>query len=191
LLPHTIVAWFDAEFEWADPHLIASLDIANGAVKQLMNAVISELKRPGFASAAMIELLTAQICLTLARHFDNIDSGRLSGGLAPWRMRRIDEFLRANLGTATISELAEHCELSARHLSRAFQVSYGRSLGRHLTMLRVNLAREMLANGAAIKATAFAVGFAGPTNFATAFRRATGTTPREYRDIQKSSRSVQ
>ncbi len=181
LAPQRVQDWFDADLEWTDDRLVGSLDIADHDVRRLMNAIIAELARPGFAREAMVELLTAQICIVLARHFQDIDLDRGTGGLAPWRMRLIDDCLEADPG-ASIASLAGQCGISARHLARAFRTSTGRSLGDYIAGHRLAVARRLLASGASVKHTAFATGFAAPTNFATAFRRATGMTPRQYRD---------
>jgi AraC family transcriptional regulator len=191
LPPAAIRAWFDTDFDWTDQHLTGSLDIASRDVRRLMNAMIAELNAPGFAQEAMVELLTGQICVTLARHFRDIDCAPPAGGLAPWRMRLIDEYLEADPGGATIAGLARHCGLSPRHLSRAFRASAGRSLGEHMAQRRIAVACRMLGAGASIKQTAFATGFSAPTNFATAFRRATGCSPRGYRDGLARERSFQ
>ena len=187
LRPPAIRAWFDTDFEWTDKRLIGSLDIGSNEVRRLMRAILTEVHKPGFAKEAMIELLTAQICVTLARHFRTLDRETPKGGLAPWRMRLIDEYLEADLGGANITSLARHCGLSPRHLSRAFESSSGQTLGAYIAQLRVDLARKMLTAGASVKQTAHAAGFSGPTNFATAFRRATGYSPRQYRDTTVTS----
>lgn len=191
LPPAAIRGWFDADFAWTDSQLTGSLDIASQEVRRLMQAILAELANPGFAKEAMIELLTAQICVTLARHFRAIESEVPNGGLAPWRMRLIDDYLEANPGSATIARLASQCGLSPRHLCRGFRTSSGQSLGAYIAERRVDVARRMLAAGASVKQTAFATGFSAPTNFATAFRRATGCSPRQYRESPARGRTVQ
>ena len=191
LAPPAIRAWFDTDFEWTDSQLTGSLDIASQEVRRLMRAVLAELNNPGFASQAMVELLTAQICVSLARHFRTIEREVPNGGLAPWRMRLIDDYLEANPGTATVTCLASQCGLSPRHLARAFRASSGQSLGAYMAERRIDVAQRMLAAGASVKQTAFATGFSAPTNFATAFRRATGCSPRQHRDSPTRVRTIQ
>lgn len=41
-------------------------------------------------------------------------------------------------------------------------------------------AKQLLASGMGVKAVAQHIGFAAPTNFTAAFRRATGENPRQY-----------
>jgi AraC family transcriptional regulator len=184
LSPERVREWFDEDLKWTERRLVGSLDIANGDVRHLMHRLLIELQRPGFATEAMLELITSQVCIQLARHFRGIDIAGPTGGLPPWKLRLIDEHLEHDAGAVTISSLAKACNLSARHLSRAFQTSRGQSLGDHIAERRLDLARQMLAAGISVKQTAFAAGFSAPTNFASAFRRATGMTPRLYRERQ-------
>lgn len=184
LSPERVREWFEEDLKWTDHRLVGSLDIANRDVRRLMNRMVAELQHPGFAGEAMIELITSQVCIELARHFRGIDIARSSGGLPPWKLRLIDECLEHDPGGVTISSLASACNLSARHLSRAFQASRGQSLGTYIAERRLELARQMLAAGMSVKQAAFATGFSAATNFAAAFRRATGMTPRLYREQQ-------
>ena len=46
---------------------------------------------------------------------------------------------------------------------------------------RMEYAKQQLANGECVKSIAYSMGFAAPSNFSAAFRRATGETPRDYR----------
>jgi AraC family transcriptional regulator len=46
---------------------------------------------------------------------------------------------------------------------------------------RVEHARRLLAADQSVKAIAYSLGFASPSGFCFAFRRATGETPREFR----------
>ena len=75
-----------------------------------------------------------------------------------------------------------------RHLTRAFRASRGISLAEQIAQSRLDLARRMLDSGVSIKQTAAAAGFSAPTNFSAAFRRATGCSPREFR--QRTSQKV-
>jgi AraC family transcriptional regulator len=73
------------------------------------------------------------------------------------------------------------CNLSVRHLTRGFRISRGRSIGSFLAENCVENAKRLLASGAQIKEVAYSLGFSAPSNFAAAFRRATGESPRQYR----------
>jgi AraC family transcriptional regulator len=72
--------------------------------------------------------------------------------------------------------------MSPYHFQRMFTRQIGVSPARYVTMKRLQVARWLLrATRAPIGRIATAVGFAGQAHFASAFRRATGLTPRDYR----------
>jgi AraC family transcriptional regulator len=180
LNPDALSKWFDMEMHWTDRRLAGTLDIGSQDIRQMMVHLGNELRNPGFGGEAMVELIVAQLGLELSRFLLSFDDDLAMGGLAPWRLRMIDDYLAEDPAAATLSRLADLCNLSVRHLARAFRVSRGRSLGDYIADRRIDRARRMLAGGKSVKEAAFAAGFTAPTNFAAAFRRSTGETPREF-----------
>ncbi len=180
LSPDGLAQWFDGELEWTDNRLAACLNVGNPNIRQLMWRIGDELRDAAVGREAIVELMVAQVAIELARYLGRIDDGAVGGGLAPWRLRMIDDYLLENSGKATLADLAALCNLSVRHLARAFRVSRKRSLGDHIAAQRMEQARRLLGHGVSVKETAFAVGFTEPTNFAAAFRRSTGESPRQY-----------
>ncbi len=179
--PDAVERWFDGELRWTDGRLCAALDLANPRIRTLLFAMGEEIRTPGFASETMIELMAAQAAIELSRHLAGIDTEGRSGGLAPWRLRLIEQRLVEQSTPPSLVELAQLCGLSVRQLSRAFRVSRGRSLGDYIGEQRLNHAKRMLTVGMSIKSVAFDTGFSAPSNFTAAFVRATGETPRQYR----------
>lgn len=180
-MPDAVAAWFDEELQWTDARLQASLDIASPSVRNLLFRLGEEVRTPGFASPAMVESIATQIAIELARYCIGIEEHRASGGLSPWKLRLIDERLAEAGPPPSLSELATLCGLSVRHLTRAFRNSRCRSIGSYITECSINQAKRLLSSGACIKSVAYSMGFNSPSNFSSAFRRATGETPREYR----------
>jgi AraC family transcriptional regulator len=179
--PDAIREWLDDDLEWTDGRLRGSLDLANPAIRRLVLHLGEEARSPGFASDALIELIAGQIAIELGRHFQGVCGREPSGGLAPWRLRLIDERLATAGDCPSLSELSTACGLSVRQLARAFRASRGRSIGAYLAAHRVEQARQMLAGERSIKAIAHSAGFASPSSFTAAFRRATGETPFSFR----------
>jgi AraC family transcriptional regulator len=68
-----------------------------------------------------------------------------------------------------------------RQLTRGFRMSRNRSIGDHVAQCRIDNAKQMLATEQSIKAIAYTLGFASPSSFSVAFRRATGETPSQFR----------
>jgi AraC family transcriptional regulator len=140
-----------------------------------------ELLHPGFGSDTMLELIVAQLGLELSRHILGIGEEFVTGGLAPWRLRLIDEMLENDPANATSLKMAGLCNLSLRQLARAFRQSRGYSLGTFIATRRLDKAKHLLASGSAVKQAAHAAGFTSSSSFSFAFRKMTGETPREFK----------
>ena len=180
LRPETIDAWFDGAVEWNDPRLAASLDVSDANMRALLLRLADETRHPGFASEMLVELIAAQLGIEFARYCRSASERPAGGGLAAWRLRRIDERLAEVAAAPTLAELAQLCNLSVRQLTRGFRASRGRSIGEHVADSRVEHAKRLLHGEHSVKAVAYTLGFASPSGFCYAFRRATGVTPRQY-----------
>ncbi len=174
-------AWLEGGMEWTDSRLQAVLDIASPVIRNSMFRLGEELRNPGFASAAMIEMMAGQIVIEVTRYCIGVEDNKATGGLSPWKLRLIDERLTETGTPPTLSELAALCGLSVRHLTRSFRISRCRSIGSYIAECRISQAKRLLASGTCVKSIAYSMGFTSPSNFSTAFRRATGETPRQYR----------
>lgn len=181
LRPEPLGRWFDGNLEWTDRLREAGLDIPDANVRRLLLRLAEELRNPGFASEAMVELIIGQIAIELCRYCNAVQDGPAVGGLAPWRLRRIEERLREVRAAPTLAELASLCSLSVRQLTRAFRASRGYSIGDHVVQRRLDNAKRLLGTQESIKAIAQSLGFASASSFSFAFRSATGQTPREFR----------
>ncbi len=181
LRPEAMRQWFDGDLLWTNRRLEASLNIPDANIRGLLLRMAEELRNPGFASEILVELVAAQLAIELGRYCATITDDATSGGLAPWRLRLIDERLREVREAPTLSELAALCNLSVRQLTRGFRASRGCSIGDHVAFSRLDNAKQLLTTDQSVKAIAYSLGFASPSSFCFAFRRATGETPRQYR----------
>src|SRR5262245_24840583 len=107
----------------------------------------------------------------------------IKGGLALHHQRivstYIDEHLADQIPLAALAELAH---LSPFHFCRAFKQSFGMPPHRYHTSRRIERAKAMLAErGTSVTEIGSALGFCETSSFCSAFRKATGLTPREYR----------
>jgi AraC family transcriptional regulator len=179
--------WLEAEFEWTNPRLEASLNIASSTIKNLLLQLGREARYPGFASEMMSEGLALQIAANLQRYYHDIGSKSLGaeavGGLALWRLRLIDERLGDMEKAPTLQELATLCTLSVRQLSRGFRASRGIAIGEYVAQKRIDKAKLLLAKGESVKAVSYTMGFASPSSFSYAFRKASGMAPGQYRQV--------
>lgn len=182
-----INCWLDdGGIDWTDRRLAAGLDITHPHMRACLLRLADEVRHPGSGSAILAELIARQLAIEVARYCQAIGEGPVSGGLSSWRLRRIEERLHMLGPTPTLGELAALCNLSPRQLTRGFRASRGCSIGDQIAQTRIDMAKRHLATPQSIKEIAFALGFASPSSFAYAFRRATGATPRQFRQRRLS-----
>ncbi|RMC32470.1 helix-turn-helix transcriptional regulator [Paracoccus alkanivorans] len=106
----------------------------------------------------------------------------LRGGLAPHVLRRVDEWIEANLDSSIrLADLARIAGLSEFHFHRMFRMSRGISPHGWITTRRIELAKELLRTPTPIAEIAAGCGFASQSHLARMFRNHTGSTPKEYR----------
>ena len=179
--PATAAAWLEDDGAWSAAALDRTLDMRSERVRLLLARIGEEVRAPGFAGDAMIELLTAQLALEIGRYVRGAGRPASAGGLAGWRLRAIDERLSADGPAPSLIELAALCGLSVRQMTRGFRAARGESVGEAIARRRIERARALLGAGQGIKAIAHDLGFASPAGFTLAFRKATGDTPYAWR----------
>ncbi|MDR2858723.1 MAG: helix-turn-helix transcriptional regulator [Novosphingobium sp.] len=172
------------ELVWTDQKLATTIDLTSARVRALLFRLTEEVRHPGFAADRMLEFLTGELAIELARFCLEVDEQPAIGGLAGWRLRLIDERLSDNPTAPSLGELAELCNISVRQLTRGFKVSRGCSIGIYIESRRMESAKRLLVAGENVKTIAFAMGFSSPSSFTFAFRRAVGISPSQFRQRQ-------
>ncbi|KAB1650504.1 AraC family transcriptional regulator [Pseudoclavibacter endophyticus] len=81
----------------------------------------------------------------------------------------------------TLEEWADAVDVSSRTLTRAFRAETGQGFAQWQSAVRAQRAAHLLAAGVPVAEVVDEVGYATPSAFGAAFRRATGLTPREFR----------
>lgn len=104
-------------------------------------------------------------------------------GLSPSQIRLVTEYMESHLGEkTTISELAGLVDLTRFHFIRSFKQAAGIPPHQFMIRLRVDRAKEMLAEGGlSIAEVASQTGFGSSIQLTRAFRRVVGTTPSAFR----------
>lgn len=132
-----------------------------------------------FADGA-VQALTATF---VRRSGTSISTGTRTGGLAPYRLRRVQELIHDRLADdIRLDDLARQAGLSSFHFARAFRQETGTTPHRYLLERRVERARELLiGTDMLLSEVARRCGFATQAGFTAAFRRVTGATPGRWR----------
>jgi AraC family transcriptional regulator len=132
-----------------------------------------------------LEALTKVLALELSRVDDNgvRDVSVNRGGLASWQKRIVASYIEDHLSERIrLVTLAGLVRLSQHHFCRAFKQSFGLPPHEYQVHRRIELAKVLLAEGAAsVTDVGLTLGYAQTSSFSVAFRKMTGRTPTEYR----------
>lgn len=165
------------------------LSLHNDVIAASLARMSREVLMPGFGTNAIVEGLGLVISGELERSFFSKGTPERRGGLAPWQLRRIDEYLRSGNWDTSVAQLARICGVSPAHAMRAFRQSTGRSILSHIAHLRMKEACALLAQSQlAVAQIAVELRFASASGFAAAFRRAIGISPNAYRQMERAWR---
>ena len=147
-------------------------------------ATLPALKSPSEATAAFVEYLA----IALHEHVIHAYAGaplrnRKSGGLAPWQIKRVRDFVEQNLSRdISIAELSADCRLSCSHFARAFQASLGMTPHQWMIKRRLERAKALMSRSdATLAEVAAACGFSDQSHLGRHFLRHFGTTPARWR----------
>jgi AraC family transcriptional regulator len=173
-----------------DPSVVASLDYQKSFQDRLLAeiayAIATELENPTAAGRLLADTLATSLAARLVQSHLVLAQGRRPAAckaLDRRRLARVLDYIETNLeGDLTIDRLASIACLSQFHFARAFKAAVGRSPHRHVSDIRLERAKALLAAGdRPLVDIALALNFSCQANFTRAFRQATGRTPGQYR----------
>ena len=125
------------------------------------------------------------MAVELGRHFQAIEEHSKSSAqkLSPWQVNRITQYVE-NLSNylPDVSDIAELCGISARHLRRLFKETTNQTIYQYARDVWTAKAKTMLSDTRVpVKEIASRLGFSDASSFSIAFRRATGEAPKMFR----------
>ncbi len=104
------------------------------------------------------------------------------------QIRQSKWFMEKNLSEKIeLEKIASAAFMSQFHYIRTFKKVYGLSPRQFLKDLRINKGKELLKHGLNVSQVCFEVGYESLPTFCNAFKRATGYSPREYQNLNKSN----
>ena len=181
------ITGLDADANPAD--LNGSIVAPSPLLTQALWLLVDELKNPGFAHAITTEALSKMILVEIGRSFRQVPKPAFtsSGQLATWQIERVRMLLESTLETAVrVSDVAHACGISDSHFRRAFKLSTGVPFSLYVERLKTDRAKALLnETSIPLKVISHRLGFRHPSAFSNAFRKATGFTPRAYRQMSK------
>jgi AraC family transcriptional regulator len=184
LLAHMARDEFDRDPR--DLTLIDRVGVPDVLIAQLIDALTETLGSTLPSRLYSESLLTALIIRLLTQHslMNTTGAGAPTrGGLASWQLRRVVDYMMANLAQDVgATELLGLTGLSRAQFFRAFRQSTGQTPGDYMLSLRLDRARHLLQMPASMVGdVARSVGFRDAESFARAFKRATGLSPASWR----------
>jgi AraC family transcriptional regulator len=147
-----------------------------------LEQLLDDVRRTMVADPASARSAALQLAMLLSA--PRPSGGAIArGGLAPWQLRKIDQYLRENLAhPLRLRALAEQVNLSVSHFNRSFKVSRGVTPHVYIVKLRLELAQSlMLTTQDPLCGIALACGLADQAHLTRLFRRRFGETPAAWR----------
>jgi AraC family transcriptional regulator len=157
----------------------------------LANALLDHVEHANERSALFIDHIALAFCAHVMRAYGDVavPDDLTPGGLSPWQLRRVLDFLSAHLSDdPTVAELARECGLSSGYFSRAFRQTTGVTPHQWLIGKRVERARQLLlGNGLGLADIALVCGFVDQSHFSRVFAKFEGDSPGRWRQRHRAS----
>lgn len=174
---------FASRFEFAE--IYGKQDLL---VQHIGLALLTVANSESSAGRLYADSLIQTLTLHLLKNYSTAISlqENLNGGLSGYKMRRVKEFIAANLEEdLSLSEIAAIADLSQYHFARAFRKSTGLTPQQYLMRQRIERAKELLAkDDLPIVEISLRTGFKNQSHFTTLFRKFTKLTPKTWRELK-------
>lgn len=174
---------FSANFEFEEVY-----KNQDALIQQIGFALLAEADAETPSGKLYADSLIQTLTLHLLKNYTNANSVQenLNGGLSGYKLRRVQEFIDANLEEdLSLAELAEVADLSQYHFARAFRKSTGQTPQHYLMEQRIERAKQLLAKeDLPIVEVSLQTGFKNQSHFTTLFRKFTKLTPKNWREMK-------
>jgi AraC family transcriptional regulator len=159
-------------------------------IEAICRRLYRELRLDGRADRLYVESLVVELAGLLLRRHSTVSGPATippSSGLTRKQTRRVFEYIESSLSEdLTLRELAGIAGLSTQHFARMFKRVVGASPHQYVVERRVERAKAMLrTTEASLAGISLSTGFCGQSHFTSAFRRAVGLTPTEFRECKR------
>lgn len=152
----------------------------------ILRALCRHAAQPERSADLFVEQTLDLLCVHLLRVHSSVAKTApevARRGLLRWQVRRVTAYMRERLDQdIMLDDLAFQVNLSRFHFCTAFRLATGRTPHEWLTNLRIERARQLLADPEMpVTEIALAVGYKTPSAFASSFRKIAGVTPTTFR----------
>ena len=153
-------------------------------IHQICLALLSELKSNGLGTRLYAESLTTALWAHLLKKYSTQPLQESAHRVGNNQLRRAIEFINENLDKdLKLAEIAAVVNMSQFYFARMFKQLVGISPHQYVVGRRMERAQQLLTKSQlSVAQVALRVGFSNQSHFTAQFRKATGTTPKGYRD---------
>ena len=159
--------------------------VTDDRLTHLLFALEAERARGYSSGKLFVDCIESALANILLTSFNTFAPGSISGkgGMAPHVLRRVIDFMHANMDKQIgLKDLADCAGLSLSHFSFRFRASTNQSPHQYMLRLRVERSKELLTDHRlSVLDVGLEVGFRNQQHFATVFRNAVGVPPSVYR----------
>jgi AraC family transcriptional regulator len=152
----------------------------NKLSRDLIPGLIREAQQPDQLSPLAIDAYASELLVTVLRHHKTDRAAKET----IWMQRVIERLNDDVQEPASIDELARLARVHPGHLAREFRMRFGVPVATFQRQLRLQAAACSLIAGLPTVEVAYAAGYAAQSQFTTAFKKAFGITPAQYRREQ-------
>jgi AraC-like DNA-binding protein len=159
-----------------------------------LNWLFSEASQDECGRDATMDRLFELLVIQLLRHLLSthaMASGMMAGLADPRLSRALNQMHDKPQQAWTVAELAAAANMSRASFAAHFHAVLGQPPADYLMSWRISLAQKRLRDGKPIALIADEVGYESPSALARAFRRKTGTSPRDWLRSQNQAPDVQ
>lgn len=157
-------------------------------IQQIGLTLLAESSSETPAGRLYADSLIQTLTLHLLKNYTTANSAseNLGGGLSGYKLRRVKEFIDANLEEdLSLAEIASVADLSQYHFARAFRKSTGQTPQQYLMHQRIECAKRLLAkDDLPIVEISLRTGFKNQSHFTTLFHKFTKLTPKMWRELK-------
>jgi AraC family transcriptional regulator len=159
--------------------------VTDDRLTHLLFALDAERARGYSAGKLFVDCIETALANILITSFNTFTPRSIprKGGMAPHVLRRVIEFMHANMDKQIgLKDLAGCAGLSLSHFSFQFRASTNQSPHQYMLRLRIERSKELLTDSRlSVLDVGLEVGFRNQHHFATVFRNSVGVPPSVYR----------
>jgi AraC family transcriptional regulator len=170
-------------------HFMESVQREDPMIQHMGLALLDEAKAESPSGRLYADSIIQTLTLHLLKNYTTAKNAireAIHGGLSGYRLRRVKEFIHANLEEdLSLAEIAGVADLSQFHFARAFRKSTGMTPQQYLMQQRIESAKTLLTQAdLPLVEVSLRTGFKNQSHFTALFRKFTSFTPKAWRELK-------